>query len=643
MTLHIYQIDYKNKFPSGIYGDEGKIKATPIIYLYCRDDEGNKVVKQIKNFYPYFYIPDNTNIPPELHKYIVNVEQNEFYTLGNAKMKKVITYNPKNVKKMREILEGYGIDVFEGDVVYVLRFLIDNKEKLEEKGFDLKTNGTSRNLWLDIETGTEGGFPSPKEASEPITCIGCWDSYKEEYTIFVWHPEFGKIKDLSFESANVIPYPSEEHMLRGFLEYYNRINPDLVGGWNSNSFDIPFLINRLKNLRMDANELSPNNVYGKSGAWVWEADEGKYLNPQIDGVVLFDLFKYYKKINLAQIPSYSLENVGQEEFGEGKIEDPRDPGELWKEDPEKLVEYNIKDVELCVRIEQKRELVNFVDSLRQMVGCNFSDFYYFSRLVDIFVLKQAKKKNIILPSKGKLTGPYIPRDKRDARYTGAHVYAKPGLYDYVAALDLATLYPNIIRSMNISYDTFREDGSGEIKIGNNSYSKEPGFLPLAIEDLLKISKGYKKLRNEADPTTTRYKVLANLYEASKFVVNAYYGVQASESFRLYNIKNAESITKIGRDIIKFTQEVAENEGHEVVLIDTDSTYIKLNHSNETAEQSLKEGKRLAELINEKYGDFVERYGVSRDKHTFRIELEKLFSKLLVGTKKRYAGTMIWDD
>ena len=82
-------------FPSGIYGDEGKIKATPIIYLYCRDDEGNKVVKQIKNFYPYFYIPDNTNIPPELHKYIVNVEQNEFYTLGNVKMKKVITYSIK--------------------------------------------------------------------------------------------------------------------------------------------------------------------------------------------------------------------------------------------------------------------------------------------------------------------------------------------------------------------------------------------------------------------------------------------------------------------------------------------------------------------------------------------------------------------
>ena len=641
MTLHIYKIEYKNNYKGSYYDSAAKIKAEPIIYLYCRDDEGKKVIKQIKGFRPYFYIEVDKTLPPTVTDYIVKIEEKEYTTIKGEKCKKIFTYNPTNVKFVRNELEINGIKTFEDDVLYVLRFLIDEKENLEKQGIDLKSVDTIRKLYIDIETTTELGFPEPSLAQEAITCIGCYDSYTKQYTNFIWHPEYEKISNIKVDEIVVYPYYTEEQMLRGFLEYYQRIDPDMILGWNSTEFDIAYIINRLKNLKMNPGELSPHAVGGpRAGVWMWPSEDGNWLNPQINGVVLFDVMKYYKQINLNEIPSYSLDNVAKEELGEGKVE-VKDHMECWKKTPLDFIKYNIKDIELAKMIEEKRELINFVDGLRVMVGCNYDDFKYFSRLTDLLILRRGKREGIILPSKPRAVGPYIPKDKREARFKGAEVFILQGVYDDVCALDLKTLYPLIIKGMNISYETVRDDGSGQIKIGNESYdTTKIGFLPSVIDELLLISKEYKQKRKESVGTDD-YKKYANLYECSKFIVLSLYGVQGSDNFRIYDVINAANITRIGREIITLSRKLLEEEGHKVILIDTDSCYTKLLHHNETLEEQVNEGKRLSKLLNDAYSTFAKNHGALS--HYFEIELEKIYRRILIATKKRYSGHKIWED
>jgi len=197
----------------------------------------------------------------------------------------------------------------------------------------------------------------------------------------------------------------------------------------------------------------------------------------------------------------------------------------------------------------------------------------------------------------------------------------------------------VIKSMNISYETFINDKSGDIKVGNVSYKKEKGIMPSIIDSLLEISGNYKKLRNEAKLGTDDYTKYANLYEVSKFIILSFYGTQAQSQYRLFNIENASSITRVGREIIQYSRDIIEKEGHKSVLTDTDSVFVHLKHHNNTKEECLEEGQRIEKLLNKKYDDFVKQYGI--EKHFFIIELEKIFSKLLIGAKKRYCGKVIY--
>lgn len=639
MTLHIFLVESKLQYPKG-YDDDSKVKATQTLYLFCRDDENKKIIKTIKGFYPYFYIEVDKKIPFELNRYIYKIDDKEYKNILDEKVVKIYTYNQYNIKSMLKILEANDIKSFEDDVNFIHRFFIDEKESLEKNGFDFR--GNWRKLYIDIETTMEHGGVDVKTAPEKITCVGSYDSYSNIYYCHVWHPDYEKLKNIKVEGTEIFAYKNEEEMLKGWLDFYKKIDPDLLLGYNISEFDIPYIARRLDFLKIDKNKLCLNNVSGyKDGYREWALDRGEYLNPSINGLVLFDVFGYYMKINLNQIASYSLDRVSKAELGEGKIE-VRNIGKCWKETPELFIQYNKKDTELTKRVEEKRELINFVDSMRAMVGINFDDFQYFSRMVDILLLRHAKQNNIVLPSKGKRVGKYIPKDEREARFEGGFVDAVPGIYKNVCGLDLSTLYPIVIKSMNISYETIRTDGSGEVKVGDYTYTlKKKGVLPSVIDEVLKLSAGYKKKRNESDVNSYEYFKYANLYEASKFIVLSLYGVQSTEIFRLYDIRNAENITRVGREIIKRSRALVEKEGHKNVLTDTDSTFVVLNEKFQTKEECVAEGLRLVEMLNKEYGEFAKAHGATT--HYFNIKMEKFLSRMLVGKKKRYSGLQIWKE
>ena len=666
MALHIYKIESKNDYQGSYYDPQVKIKAKPIIYLYCRDDNGTKSVKKINGFKPYFFIEAEKELPVSINDYIVGIENKEYVSIKGEKCKKIYLHNPTNTKFVREECERRNIKTFEDDVSFPLRFLIDEKEPLEKQGIDLRAVDSARRLYLDIETTTTLGFPEPKEAREAITCMSCYDSYTKKYHIFMWHPDYEKITNIKVDGIIIVPFYNEEQMLRSFLDYYQRVDPDMILGWNVAEFDIAYIINRLKNLKMNPGELSLHATSSRGGVWMWESEDGNWLNPQINGVVLFDLMKFYRNTEMNEKSSYSLDNIAKEELKEckncntimaseevcpkcnsneimkctGKIP-VKNHEKLWREEPEKMVKYNIRDIELCIQIENKKEIINFVDGLRRMVGCNFADFHYFSRLTDLLILRRARNDGIVLPSKPRSNGPYIPKDKREARFKGAEVFISQGVYDDVCALDLKTLYPLIIKGMNISYETVRDDGSGQIKIGNETYdTTKVGFLPSVIDELLLISKKYKAKRKESVGTDD-YKKYASLYECSKFIVLSLYGVQGSDNFRIYDVRNAANITRIGREIITLSKKLIEDEGHKVILIDTDSCYTKLLHHNETIESQINEGKRLSKILNDAYSTFAKDHGALS--HYFEIELEKIYKRILIATKKRYSGHKVWED
>ena len=640
MTNHIYHVEYKNEFKNRYYNELGKIKAESVLYLYGRDDNKKKVIKTIRGFFPYFYIESGKIIPDELKEYIYKIDDKEYKNILGEKVTRIFTFNPTNVKFMRDILDMYNIRSFEADVLYVLRFLIDNKDELSKMDMDLK--GEWRKMYIDIETTMQYGGVDVKAAKEQITCVGCYDNYNKKYYCFLWHPDYNKIKDIRVEGVVVNAYPDEETMLRGWLNFYQECNPDILLGYNCSEFDIPYIARRLDILRIGKDNLCVNkSATTNGGYWEWESENGEWLNPNINGLVIFDVFKYYKKINLNEIASYSLDNVAKEELDEGKVE-VKNIEQCWRETPELFIQYNKKDSELTMRIEEKRELVEFVNTMRSLVGINFNDFEYFSRMVDILLLRHARNKGIILPSKPKTHEKYIPKDEREANYEGGFVDCVKGLYKNVCNLDLKTLYPTIIKGMNISFETLRTDGSGEIKIGDVSYTtKQIGIIPSVIDDTLKLSAGYKKLRNESDVHSYEYKKYANLYEASKFIVLALYGVQATPVFRLYDVRNADSITRVGREIIKFTRDIVESEGHKNIQSDTDSTYVALNENFKSKEVCVAEGLRLVNLINERYNDFAKSKGVSS--HYFEIKMEKFLSRMLAGKRKRYSCIEIWKE
>lgn len=643
--IHIYKIEYKNDYKGNYWDEESKINAEPIIYLYGRDDDKNKVIKEIRGFKPYFYVERDKVLPDAVMKYIVGSEDKEYITVKGERCQKVFTQNPRNVKIIREILDSHGVTTYEDDVVFVLRFLIDEKENLEKSSV-MDLNGWWRQLTIDIETTSEFGFPEPKEAKEKITIVGCYDNYTTQFTVFAWHEnlkfwkeKFTGVSDRLYKEKGQIVefrlFDNEYEMLTEWLKYYQILNPDLLLGWNSEQFDIPYIINRLDNLKIDKKKLAVNN------GWVsnWLQDE-KWFQPSITGRVIFDVMKYYKDTIMNEKPSYSLDNVAKDELGESKLP-IKNHMEAWQNDFLNYVLYNIVDVDLCTRIAEKRDMVKFVNGLRDMVGCNFDDFKYFSRLVDLMILQFAKKENIILPSRRRVEGEYIPKDKREAQFEGAHVLAEPGLYKNVCALDIKTLYPLTIKTLNISYETITDDNSGEIKIGEHYYRKEKGLLARVVDNILQISSKYKTLRNEADANSYDYEKYSNLYECAKFIVVTLYGAQGNNTFRLFDMRNAESITYVGRKIIQHTQSVLEKEGHKVILIDTDSCYINLLHSNNTPEECIKEGERLRDLVNKSYDDFAKQFNVKE--HFFEIKFEMFYRSMIVATKKNYAGVQEWRE
>jgi DNA polymerase I len=592
----------------------------PVIHIYYRDLNRERKEIIVKDYHPYFYVPieESSKILPykwyyekiQINEYDPNTNSyKEFYSIDGKKLAKIVYRNVYSRSKLKDIFK----ETYELDVPFITKFMVDRLGSIPSMEY--------RKWYLDIEVVADKGFPDVSKAEEPISCITIYDSFSERFVNFVWRQDLIPGK----EEKNNIAYfrfNNEKTMLNGFIELVAHTNPDILTGWNV-EFDIKYLLSRMERLGCPYQKLSP----------LYEVDSKYSL--RIKGRIIIDLLMGYRKLTQHQLESYKLDFVAEKELGQKKIVmDKMSWKDKWMKKIDELVEYNIKDVDLTKKLDDKIKITDFLIELRDITKCEFENLDQSSKVIESYILERVKGK-VILPS--------VRSREEKSNYEGGFVMDPvKGIHKNVMVFDVQSLYPSIIMSMNMSPETLlNEYKEGCINIDNKYFfdKNRKGVIPDMLEDLFQKRKKYKEEMKKYDTDSDMYNVYNKKQYAIKIILNATYGVMAFDKFRLYNKKVAEAVTYTGRKIISFIIEKVRSKGYEVLYSDTDSVFVKSKKEN--IEEVIEEGLQLQKIINDGFNEITSQ---CNSENKFFINFEKIFKSIFFSNaKKRYAGIMIWKD
>jgi len=473
---------------------------------------------------------------------------------------------------------------------------------------------------VDIEVGSDNGFPNPYEANEPITAICIKYLHGQTYV-------FG-CGDYVVQGDEIYVKCKDEHSLcRQFMSLWTDRCPDIITGWNTKFFDIPYIVNRFKRiLGEDAmKKLSPWNYVSERKTIIMGRPQIAYDILGVSALDYIELYKWYAPGGKSQ-ESYKLDAIAQLELGEGKLsfDEYDNLHELYRLNYQKFIEYNIKDVEIIVKLEDKLKLLELGVTLAYDTKSNYDDIFAQTRMWDAMTYSYLLEKNIIVP-------PRVVKEK-DSAFEGAYVKeVQVGKHDWMASFDLNSLYPHLIIQYNISPETIVEPenypdevkkiiSSGvsvekllEKKVDLDWLAKESnmtitpngqffrtdiqGFLPKMMEEMYEDRKKFKKLmlqakqeyENETDDSK-KYEIekriarYDNLQLAKKVSLNSAYGALGSQYFRFYDLRMALAVTLAGQFSIRWIEAKlnsymnklldTKNDDY-VIASDTDSIYLCL--------------------------------------------------------------------
>ncbi|EHQ35676.1 DNA-directed DNA polymerase [Methanoplanus limicola] len=612
INIAINQVEYSNEFNGSV------------VHIFGREESGKARHIQVTGFRPYFYAPKEAVQEAWLPGGYDRDLSGNYISIQGEKLGRIITAKPGDVREFRE-----GFKHFEADIPFATRFMIDNgltggvSVKTEITDYreitSSEVNSPARVCIIDIECEDERGFPDANR--ERINCITCWDSYDNEYQTFVWLINENGPETVSTcnNCHKVVICGNEKDLLKRFIAYIAEKDPDVLSGWNFTDFDMPYIQKRIE-------------VLGVSDEGLSRLPGGPSARNPVRGRAVFDLLTGYKKMQGGRKESYRLDAIAEEEIGEGKIRYTGTVSDLWKYDPNKLIEYNVKDVELCVGINNKNKIVEFYREIARYVGCPLDRTLNSSNVIDIFVLRKAYGK-YILPSKG-----YADAEE----FEGATVFdPSKGVKENVIVLDLKSLYPMCMMTINASPET--KDKNGELRAPNGiRFRKEPdGLTRSIISDLLKERDERKAERNNYDYGSPEYELYDIQQNVLKVIMNTYYGVSGYARFRLYDRDIGSAVTSVGRAIIEHTRKIIEGMGYAVIYGDTDSCMVNLPVMER--EETIKTARKIEERLNESYSEFSQDV-LNAESHYFSIKFEKIYERFFqAGKKKRYAGYLVWKE
>ena len=454
---------------------------------------------------------------------------------------------------------------------------------------------------IDIETECENGFPDPHKAEDPLISIPLKNHQTKK--IMVWG--VGKFNNTR-DDVTYVECDTEGKLIQDFLLFWEGNCPDIITGWNTEFFDIPYICNRVKNLfgEDEVKRLSPwKSVFSKK---IFSRGRDHQIY-EIQGVAALDYLDLYRKFTYVNQESYRLDHIAYVELGERKDGNPFDTFKDWyKNDFQSFIEYNITDVELVDRLEDKMKLIELCLTMAYDAKVNYTDVLGSVKYWDILIYNHLRKKNIVIPQKKKNT--------KAEKYEGAYVKDPiVGMHNWVMSFDLNSLYPHLIMQYNISPETLR----GQEKVKNITVDKlldrkinttifkgltltpngalfktdTKGFLPEIMENMYndrvtfkrKMLEAKQQYENTKDPKLlkdiSRYN---NIQMAKKISLNSAYGAIGNVYFRYYSLLVAEAITTGGqlsirwieRALNKYLNNLLETDKHDYVLAsDTDSVYI----------------------------------------------------------------------
>ena len=628
-----------------------------------RGYENGKHVMFKEEYFPTLFVPSK--------------KESKYKTLEGDNVEPI---NPGSVRDCRDFYKKYdGVEGFKiyGNDRYVYQYISDKYSEDEIK-FDISK---IKLVTIDIEVASENGFPDTESASEEILTITIQDYTTKKIITWGIHPFNNTRSDVRY-----IECGSEYRLLQNFIDYWDANIPEVITGWNIEFYDVPYICKRL-------NRVVGEKAMKRFSPWGLTTENEIFVNGRkqvyfdVGGITQLDYINLYKKFTYKAQESYRLDHIAEVELGQKKLDHSEFDTfkEFYTNNWQKFVEYNIVDVELVDRLEDKMKLIELAITMAYDAKVNFADVFFQVRMWDTIIYNYLKKRNIVIPPKEK--------SDKDSKYAGAYVKEPiPGVYDWVVNFDLNSLYPHLIMGYNISPETLMDDRHPSVsvdKILNQDitfemykdfavcangamYRKDVrGFLPELMEKMYNDRVIFKKKMIDAKKEYEKKKTKElekeiarcnNIQMAKKISLNSAYGAIGNQYFRYYKLANAEAITLSGQVAIRWIENkmntylnklLKTNEVDYVIASDTDSIYLNLGPLVQTVYKGREKNvesivsflDKVCKVELEKYiescyqelADYVNAYD-----QKMQMKRENIADRGIWTAKKRYILN-VWDS
>ena len=600
--------------------------------------------------------------------YAISQEDTKFKTLKGQTLKPI---QFPSISKAREFKRSYNTDnsPLYGMDRYQYQYIAN--EYPEDMVFDKEQ---IKIFTVDIECTAENGFPDIENPTEELLAITVKNQSNKQ--IITWG--IGEFKtdrtDVTYIKCN-----NEKSLIMEFMKFWIKNYPDVITGWNTKFFDIPYLFNRIRTL-VDEKVLkrfSPWNLVERETIIVRGRPQTHY---KIFGISMLDYLDLYQKFIPTKQESYKLDYIGKVELGLQKDENPYDTFRDWyTKDYQSFIDYNIKDVEIVDGLEDKLKLIELVLTMAYEAKVNYTDVFSQVRMWDMLIYNYLKKDNIMIPPK--------EDNIKEDKYEGAYVKDPiTGMHNWIVSFDINSLYPHLIMQYNISPEKIigvkpsgisvdrllnhatplthlKTEGACITPNGAMFKTDSPGFLPRLMESMYNDRVKFKTLAFQAkkeyqktkDPKTAKeISRCHNIQWAKKIALNSAYGAIGNQYFRYYDVRQATAITSSGQFVIRFIEKNVNEymnkilKTHDkvdyIVASDTDSIYLTLDKLVEaTCKDKSKADtlKFLNKVVNSRIEPFIDKCFAELAEYTNAISQKMVMKREVIAdkgiwtAKKRY--------
>ena len=569
----------------------------------------------------------------------------------------------QTIKEAKQWVEGYKDQphLVYGNTQFQYTFLN------EEYGHDFEKDQILITT-IDIEVACENGFPNPDVADEELLSITLKNQQNKEIIVFGLHEYKSKRKDVTYIKCN-----DEKDLLYEFLNFWSSNYPDVITGWNTEFFDIPYLVNRIRNVlgEDDVKRLSPwKSVHSKE---VYQMGRTQMVY-DIQGIAALDYFDLYRKFTYTNQENYRLDHIAEVELGVKKDDNPHETFREWyTNDYQSFIDYNIKDVELVDALEDKMKLIELCLTMAYAAKVNYTDVLGAVRYWDVLIHNYLMKKGIVIPQKSS--------KNKSAKFEGAYVKdPQVGMHKCVLSFDLNSLYPHLIMQYNISPETLKSEktvpGMTVDKLLDKKVDTKPldkvtmtpngalfrtdkqGFLPEMMKEMYDDRVKYKRYMLDAKQNYVNTKdakyikqisKFNNIQMAKKISLNSAYGAIGNNWFRYYSNTMAEAVTTSGQLSIRWIEKkineymnnlLQSKDVDYVIASDTDSVYItfdklieKFNPKNPVDFLDTIAKDKIEPFIDKSYKELADYLNVYDQK--MQMKREVIADKGIWTAKKRY--------